>query len=112
MVSSTRSRQRSTTLSLLATPTASPGWSATATATSASAHGLTEVGTDSAIRTDSVFRASSMTRAVGTVAAMQLIEQGRRDLDTPVADILPDLATIQVLVLKQSGHPSRQMTVT
>ncbi len=62
-----------------------------------SAHGLTEVGTDSAMQTDSVFRAFSMTKAVGTVAAMQLVEQGRLDLDTPVADIVDDFATIQVL---------------
>lgn len=62
-----------------------------------SAHGLTEVGTDSAMQTDSVFRAFSMTKAVGTVAAMQLVEAGRLDLDAPVADIVDDFTTIQVL---------------
>jgi len=62
-----------------------------------SAHGLTEVGTGNEMQTDSVFRAFSMTKAVGTVAAMQLVEQGRLDLDTPVADMVADFATVQVL---------------
>ncbi len=62
-----------------------------------SAHGLADVGTGNTMQTDSVFRAFSMTKAVGTVAAMQLVEQGRLDLDAPVADIVADFATIQVL---------------
>jgi CubicO group peptidase (beta-lactamase class C family) len=46
---------------------------------------------------DSVFRIFSMTKAIGTAAAMKLVEEGRLDLDTPVADILDDFASIQVL---------------
>ncbi|MFK8024201.1 MAG: serine hydrolase domain-containing protein [Ilumatobacter sp.] len=62
-----------------------------------SAHGLTEIGTDSPMQADSVFRAFSMTKAIGSVAAMQLVEQGRLDLDTPVAELVDDFGTIQVL---------------
>lgn len=62
-----------------------------------SAHGVTAHGTDTAMRVDSVFRAFSMTKAVGTIAAMQLVEQGRLDLETPVADLVADFSTVQVL---------------
>ena len=62
-----------------------------------SAHGVTEVATDSPMQVDSVFRAFSMTKAVGSLAALQLVEQGRLDLDVPVADIVGDFSTIQVL---------------
>ena len=38
-----------------------------------------------------------MTKAVTSVAAMQLVEQGRIGLDEPVGERLPELAAIQVL---------------
>ena len=46
---------------------------------------------------DSVFWIASMTKAVTTVAAMQMVEQGKLKLDQPASDILPDLASAQVL---------------
>jgi methyl acetate hydrolase len=46
---------------------------------------------------DTVFRIASMTKAVTSVAAMQLVEAGRLDLDQPVELILPELAAPQVL---------------
>jgi len=61
-----------------------------------SAHGLRAVDGDP-MTTDSVFRAFSMTKAIGTVAAMKLVEEGRLSLDTPVEDVLPEFAEIQVL---------------
>jgi methyl acetate hydrolase len=47
---------------------------------------------------DSVIWIASMTKAITGVAAMQLVEQGKFGLDTPAADILPDIAKKQVLV--------------
>src|ERR1700744_3671169 len=47
--------------------------------------------------TDSVFWIASMTKAVTTTAAMQLVEQGKLELDAPIAKLLPDLAAPQVL---------------
>ncbi len=41
---------------------------------------------------DSVFQLASMTKAVTSVAALQLVEQGRLQLDAPVGTLLPDLA--------------------
>jgi methyl acetate hydrolase len=46
---------------------------------------------------DTIFRIASMTKAVTSVAAMQLVEQGRLQLDQPVGDILPELSAPQVL---------------
>jgi CubicO group peptidase (beta-lactamase class C family) len=40
-----------------------------------------------AMTLDTVFRIASMTKAVTSVAAMQLVEQGRLSLDAPVPDI-------------------------
>jgi methyl acetate hydrolase len=46
---------------------------------------------------DSVFWIASMTKAVTTTAAMQMVEQGKLKLDAPASEILPDLASAQVL---------------
>ena len=40
---------------------------------------------------DSIFAIASMTKAVTTVAAMQLVEQGKVKLDEPVSKYLPAL---------------------
>ena len=46
---------------------------------------------------DTIFRLASMTKAVTSVAAMQLVEQGRLSLDQPIGNVLPELAAPQVL---------------
>ena len=46
---------------------------------------------------DTVFRIYSMTKAIGSLAAMIVIDRGKLGLDTPVAEVLPDFAKIQVL---------------
>jgi CubicO group peptidase (beta-lactamase class C family) len=46
---------------------------------------------------DTVFRIFSMTKAVGSTAAMILIDRGKLNPDTAVEDILPEFAKIQVL---------------
>lgn len=62
-----------------------------------SAHGRRAADGDTPMSTDSVFRAYSMTKAVGSIAALQLVERGVLDLDTPVEEILGDFATVRVL---------------
>src|SRR6516162_1727640 len=47
--------------------------------------------------TDSIFRIASMTKAVTSVAVMQLVESGRVKLDEPAGTYLPELARVQVL---------------
>lgn len=44
-----------------------------------------------------LFRNASMTKAVATTAALQLVEQGRLELDATVESILPEFGRLQVL---------------
>src|SRR5882724_1973007 len=46
---------------------------------------------------DTVFRIASMTKAIATVAAMQLVEQGKLKLEGPVPNIDPTLGSPTVL---------------
>jgi methyl acetate hydrolase len=46
---------------------------------------------------DTITRIASMTKAITSVAVMQLVEQGRIELDNPVAEYLPELKNVQVL---------------
>jgi CubicO group peptidase (beta-lactamase class C family) len=46
---------------------------------------------------DTMFRNASMTKAVATTAALQLVEQGRLDLDATVASIASEFGELQVL---------------
>ncbi|MBL4844966.1 MAG: beta-lactamase family protein [Planctomycetes bacterium] len=48
------------------------------------------------MRRDTIFRAYSMTKPITAVAALQLYEQGKLDLDDPVAKYLPALAGVTV----------------
>lgn len=63
---------------------------------------------------DTVFRIASMVKLLTSVAALQLVEQGRLKLDEPAANIDPSLATLQVLTgfdakgipqLRDAHHP-------
>jgi CubicO group peptidase (beta-lactamase class C family) len=49
------------------------------------------------VTTASIFQIMSMTKAVTTVAALQLVEQGKVTLDEPVAKHLPKLEKLDVL---------------
>jgi CubicO group peptidase (beta-lactamase class C family) len=46
---------------------------------------------------DTIFRLASMTKAITSVAAMQLVEQGLLSLDQPIGNVLPELAAPRVL---------------
>jgi len=59
--------------------------------------GMREVGGAQPMTLDTVFWIASMTKAATSVAAMQLVEQGRLDLDQPLGERLPELASPQVL---------------
>ena len=61
------------------------------------AFGKREIGKDAAMTLDTVVWIASMSKAVTSVAAMQLVEQGRLGLDEPLAERVSGLAGIQVL---------------
>jgi methyl acetate hydrolase len=46
---------------------------------------------------DTAFRIFSMTKAIGSLAAMILIDRGKLSMDAPVAEILPEWNDLQVL---------------
>ena len=55
---------------------------------------------------DTMFRNASMTKAVATTAALQLVEQGRLELDATVASILPEFGELQVLDVTDGAAPA------
>jgi CubicO group peptidase (beta-lactamase class C family) len=61
------------------------------------AFGRREIGKEPSMTLDSVVRIASMTKAITSVAALQLVEQGRLALDEPLGALLPELAAIPVL---------------
>lgn len=50
-----------------------------------------------AVAADSIFAIASMTKAVTSLAAMQLVEQGKMTLDEPASKHVPELGNLQVL---------------
>ncbi|HML08240.1 MAG TPA: serine hydrolase domain-containing protein [Xanthobacteraceae bacterium] len=58
-----------------------------------------------AMTRDTVFRIGSMIKLITSVAALQLVEQGKLSLDAPVPDIEPALGSPQVLDGFDAGTP-------
>jgi CubicO group peptidase (beta-lactamase class C family) len=78
--------------------------------------GVTEFGGSVPMRRDTPFRIASMTKPVVAAATMRLAEEGRLDLEEPVARLLPELAGQRVLVrpdgpLDETVPPVRPITV-
>ncbi len=70
------------------------------------AFGVRKLGTDLKMTRDTVVLIASMTKALTSVAALQLVEQGKLDLDSPASKWLPDLGKIQVLEgFDEAGKP-------
>jgi methyl acetate hydrolase len=61
------------------------------------AFGLRELENGPAMTLDTIFWIASMTKAVTSVAAMQLVERGRLELDAPLGELLPELGSPEVL---------------
>jgi CubicO group peptidase (beta-lactamase class C family) len=61
------------------------------------AFGMRDLNAGGAMTGDTVFRIASMTKAITSVAAMQLVEQGKLGLDEPVPPVDPALNAPQVL---------------
>ena len=60
-------------------------------------YGRLSVERDERARADTMFWIASMTKAVVSVAALQLIERGELELEQPVADILPSFGELPIL---------------
>jgi methyl acetate hydrolase len=59
--------------------------------------GVADVDSGAAMGPETLCQIASMTKALVSVAAMQLVEDGRLSLDAPIGAVLPDLADPQVL---------------
>lgn len=71
------------------------------------AQGLARVEEKEAMRPDTLFRLASMSKAVTTVAAMMLYEEGHFLLRDPIHKWLPAFANVQVAVATGAGQPPR-----
>lgn len=59
--------------------------------------GALRLGGTASVGADTMFRLMSMTKAFASVAALQLIEQGRLELEQEVASVLPAFGELKVL---------------
>ena len=62
------------------------------------AFGKANLETGEAMRTDHLFRMASMSKIITAVAGLKLYECGLFTMDTPLGDILPEFANMQVLI--------------
>src|SRR5262245_64548961 len=61
------------------------------------AFGKRNLVTGAAMTPDTMFWIASMTKAVTSVAALQMVEQGKLSLDKPISDVVLELSAAQVL---------------
>lgn len=69
------------------------------------AFGVRRSGDDDPMTPDTVGTIMSMTKPITGTAAMQLVEQGRLDLDAPAGEIVPYLRDVKVLEGFDGGAP-------
>ena len=65
--------------------------------------GWRDIGRDAPMEIDTLFRIASMTKAVTSVAVMQLYESGALMLTDPLSRYLPAFATMEVLTPPEDG---------
>jgi methyl acetate hydrolase len=81
------------------------------------AFGMRDLEKGPSMSLDTVFWIASMTKPITAAAAMQFVERGLMELDTPAAEIVPELARARVLVgfdaagMPQLRAPRRAMTL-
>ncbi len=66
------------------------------------------------LKRDTIFRIYSMSKPITSIAAMQLVEQGKLDLDAPITVYIPEFADLKVLEDKRGSvevAARRMMTI-
>ncbi len=76
------------------------------------AYGPQDIENGVAMKTDTIFRIASMSKAVTTVAALMLYEEGHFLLNDPVAKFIPEFSRSVVAVPPPPGSPSDVKYVT
>src|SRR6056297_937635 len=70
------------------------------------AAGVRRIDGDTAMTTDTVFAIFSTTKAITATAALQLVEEGKLDLDAPASEYAPDIGKLQVIEgFDDAGEP-------
>jgi methyl acetate hydrolase len=83
----------------------------------ARAFGARDLASAAPMEIDSLVQIASMTKAIVSVAALQLVEKGRLPLDAPLTTLLPDMAALPVIEgfddagLAQLRAPKRPITL-
>lgn len=79
----------------------------------ARAFGQADATTGAPMAEDTLCQIASMTKALVTLGALQLVEQGRLSLDAPIGEVLPELADPQVLTgFDEAGQPQTRSVRT
>jgi len=68
------------------------------------AFGTKGAGESQKMTTDKIFRIASMSKAITTVGAMMLYENGEFKLDDPVSQYIPEFKEMKVMVLNEEGE--------
>src|SRR5215203_1417153 len=73
------------------------------------AFGVQDVVTKAPITDKTIFRLSSLTKAITSVVAMQLIQDGKIKLDDPVSKYIPSFANVKVGVEKKAEDGTKTL---
>lgn len=73
--------------------------------------GKKDVASDTPMTSDTIFRIYSMSKAITSAAAMILVDEGRIDLDDPIAKYIPEFR--EAKIFRESGNvaPTRPPTI-
>lgn len=75
--------------------------------------GFADIDSQTPMQTDSIFRIASMTKAITSVAAMMLYEQGHFRLNDPVAKYIPEFANMSVIsAMDDEGNVTETIPAT
>jgi CubicO group peptidase (beta-lactamase class C family) len=74
------------------------------------AYGVRDLGTGAPMRTDDIFRIASQSKAITSLAVMMLWEEGRFQLDDPIARYIPAFAKQTVLTKFNPADSSYEST--
>ncbi len=74
-------------------------------------HGLMDIAANKPMRDDTIVRIYSMTKAITTVAALKLHDEGKLGLDDPVSKHLPEMKESTVAGKDGPTAPAQEMTV-
>ena len=71
--------------------------------------GVQDVVSKAPITDQTIFRLASMTKAITSVVAMQLVDEGKLPLDAPIAKFIPSFANVKVGVEKKAEDDTKAL---